>query len=116
MRCGPCRCTPRGAVTTDAFNGRNLGLLAFINAALINAAAVLSGAAARCGGDIRTARQIQCMVLSPRIHPKEDDETGEETAGGKAKKEAAAAEEEIAATTTNPGLATFLALQLYARH
>eukprot|EP00984_Skeletonema_dohrnii_P011823 scaffold4741_cov85-Skeletonema_dohrnii-CCMP3373.AAC.1 len=68
--------------STESFDGRNLGSLAFINASLINTNAAATEASTTTntgGGEIKNARQIQCMVMSPRIYLEEmeDDEDGE---------------------------------------
>mmetsp|Transcript_3619 Transcript_3619/g.7732 ORF Transcript_3619/g.7732 Transcript_3619/m.7732 type:complete len:298 (+) Transcript_3619:244-1137(+) len=83
--------------STDSFDGRNLGSLAFVNASLVNssgaaaAASVVAdsssdvssiGGAAASGGTaaIKNARQIQCMVMSPRIYLDDDDDDDDGTA------------------------------------
>jgi hypothetical protein len=96
--------------STESFDGRNLGSLAFINASLINANAATSEASSTTntdGGEIKNARQIQCMVMSPRIYLDETEDDEDQTSESK---------DESKDGTNNPGSATFLALQMYARH
>ena len=92
--------------STDAPDGRNLGSLAFVNASLLTP----GGGGSAAGEEIRSPRQIQCMVLSPRVYPDElpPDAAGE---GGEGEDEA-----KVEEGPADPGSATFLALQLYARH
>ena len=92
--------------STDAPDGRNLGSLAFVNASLLTP----GGGGSAAGEEIRSPRQIQCMVLGPRVYPDElpPDDAGE---GGEGDDEA-----KVADGPADPGSATFLALQLYARH
>lgn len=106
--------------STESFDGRNLGSLAFINASLINANAAAVEASATgnttSGGEIKNARQIQCMVMSPRIYLDETEDDQDQT--GESKEDSK--EEESGSggggDANNPGSATFLALQMYARH
>eukprot|EP00985_Skeletonema_marinoi_P007627 scaffold3369_cov66-Skeletonema_marinoi.AAC.1 len=105
--------------STESFDGRNLGSLAFINASLINtnaaAAAEASTTTNTGGGEIKNARQIQCMVMSPRIYLEEteddEDQTGESKEDSKEEESGGGGGD-----ASNPGSATFLALQMYARH
>lgn len=111
--------------STESFDGRNLGSLAFINASSINANAASESSTtittatsdSPAGDKIKNARQIQCMVMSPRIYL---DETEGEDQSNESKE--ASDEEESGggggrnAGDNNPGSATFLALQMYARH
>ena len=108
--------------STESFDGRNLGSLAFINASLINTSAASSGSSSStegsagggAGGDIKNARQIQCMVMSPRIYLEDEETTADDDSKEERKEEEGAGVG--GSNSTNPGSATFLALQLYARH
>eukprot|EP00984_Skeletonema_dohrnii_P014286 scaffold5986_cov65-Skeletonema_dohrnii-CCMP3373.AAC.1 len=103
--------------STESFDGRNLGSLAFINASLINsnaAAAEASTTTNTGGGEIKNARQIQCMVMSPRIYLEETEDDEDQT--GESKEDSKEEESGGGGDANNPGSATFLALQMYARH
>ena len=91
--------------STDAPDGRNLGSLAFVNASLLTP----GGGGSAAGEEIRSPRQIQCMVLGPRVYP--DELLPDAAEGGEGDDEA-----KVADGPADPGSATFLALQLYARH
>ena len=98
--------------STESFDGRNLGSLAFINASMINVNAAASTTGATTGGEIKSARQIQCMVMSPRVYLDEAEEDEDQTNESKEESK----EEGSGGDSNNPGSATFLALQMYARH
>ena len=107
--------------STESFDGRNLGSLAFINSSLISPSATAASATSGDGsgsgggndGGIKNAHQIQCMVMSPRMYL--DDEDGVEE-GDETKEDAKEGDETSSTSNNNPGSSTFLALQLYARH
>jgi len=109
--------------STESFDGRNLGSLAFINASLLSGGGGTSsngsgsGDGASNNNVVKNARDLQCMVLSPRIYLEEEDDT-EVEGGGESKEDSKEGEESNNnnSTTQNEGSATFLALQLYARH
>jgi len=113
--------------STESFDGRNLGSLAFINASLLSGGAGTSSGV-RSGGDggdgasnnnvVKNARDLQCMVLSPRIYLDDEDDDDNVEDGGESKEDSKEGEESNNnnSTTQNEGSATFLALQLYARH
>ena len=85
--------------STDAPDGRNLGSVAFVDASP--------------GAGAGAPRQIQCVVLSPRVYPDGlGGDAGEDGGAG----EDAAGEDAAGASSPDPGSATYLALQLYARH
>lgn len=121
--------------STDVLDGNNVGAIAFINTAVVTGAGAGAGAGSAAGGggggaggsggassaaEVRTAAQLQCMTICPRIYDdeegegEEDKEGGEDADGGGAVGATAAA----AATpaSSGPGSATFLSLQMYARH
>ena len=144
--------------STDSFDGRNLGALAFINNSSVatttttrttmTAVSTTTITTTATGADesalneqgegatVTTASapapagtmpQIQCMVISPRIFLDDDEEEDDEDLSsglmgskmdGEEKRSGGGAGEEKsdAITNTNAGSATFLALQLYARH
>ena len=113
--------------STESFDGRNLGSLAFINASLISSSAAAAASSGDQGGndsgsgsgsnagEIKNARDLQCMVISPRIYLDEEEDEAEEGGDGSGESKEDSKENE-ARSSTNPGSATFLALQLYARH
>ncbi len=137
--------------STDSFDGRNLGAVAFINNSSVattttrttmtavsttTTATRADESALNEEGEGATATttsapagampQIQCMVISPRIFLDdfgEDENNLDSSSGamgskmdGEEKRSGGAGEETVAITNTNAGSATFLALQLYARH
>ena len=122
--------------STDVIDGNNMGAIAFINTA---ATAVASTAGD--GGDsgasesdatstsvagaqqnqnaVRSSTQLQCMTLCPRIYEEEGGKEGadESAEGGEEQKEGGGSSDEGAASSSGgPGSATFLSLQMYARH
>ena len=119
--------------STDVLDGKNMGAIAFINTA---ATAVASAAGVSGGGEdggesdaaaveasqnqqaVRSSTQLQCMTLCPRIYEEESSkEEVEGTVGGKEQQERSGSGDEGAASSSNgPGSATFLSLQMYARH
>ena len=120
--------------STDVLDGKNMGAIAFINTA---ATAVASAAGVSGGGEgggesdaaaveasqnqqaVRSSTQLQCMTLCPRIYEEESTkeegeggtEDGEEQQGG-----SGSGDEGAASSSGGPGSATFLSLQMYARH
>jgi len=113
--------------STESFDGRNLGSLAFINASLLSgggSGTSNSGSGDGSGGDgasnnnvVKNARDLQCMVLSPRIYLEDEEDDDNVEGGGETKEDSKEGEESNTnSTTQNEGSATFLALQLYARH
>eukprot|EP00562_Extubocellulus_spinifer_P009490 CAMPEP_0178491962 /NCGR_PEP_ID=MMETSP0696-20121128/11685_1 /TAXON_ID=265572 /ORGANISM="Extubocellulus spinifer, Strain CCMP396" /LENGTH=4359 /DNA_ID=CAMNT_0020119857 /DNA_START=116 /DNA_END=13193 /DNA_ORIENTATION=+ len=105
--------------STETLDGNNAGAIAFINTAVTTA----SSAGGASSAQVRTASQLQCMTICPRIYEEEKEEGDKEKieAGGggdtgadaEASVAAAAA---AAASSSGPGSATFLSLQMYARH
>jgi hypothetical protein len=130
--------------STESFDGRNLGVVAFINnssssSSRVVAMTAMTSSAPKDESSTTTSAgtmpqqqqlQIQCMVISPRIFldDDDDDDDGEEMKDAaddnvESKNEARGGELENSGTTTTTsnhaaaaGSATFLALQLYARH
>ena len=95
--------------STETLDGGNLGAVAFVNTAVTAAAGAAAGPA-----PVRTAGQLQCMTICPRMYEEEEEKgEGGGPAGGGEGEEAAA---EPGPASGGPGSATFLSLQMYARH
>ena len=119
--------------STDVLDGNNMGAIAFINTAATAVASTAGGggsgasesdapAAAETQQNqnaVRSSTQLQCMTLCPRIYEEEGGKEGadESTEGGEEQKEGGGSSNEGAASLSGgPGSATFLSLQMYARH
>lgn len=102
--------------STDTMDGNNAGAIAFINTAVTTAGSAGGASTAQ----VRTASQLQCMTICPRIYEeekeegdKQENEAGDDSDAGA---DAVAAAAAAAASSSGPGSATFLSLQMYARH
>ena len=100
--------------STDSFEASNMGAIVFVN----SAGAAGSGGSASAGASatalIKSAAQVQCMTISPRIYAEEEE--GEGAAGGGEGQKKEKAEGDEGPSGVHPGMATFLSLQMYARH
>lgn len=98
---------PEANASTDAFDGNNLGAIAFLNASAADGSVT----------SIKNASQIQCMTISPRIY--EESSTSEEVkeSGSDNNDETSNTDEEKQQERQAPlGANTFLSLQMYTRH
>lgn len=109
-----------------------MGAIAFINTAATTVASATSGDGGGGGQSdanalatgaqqnqhaVRSSTQLQCITLCPRIYEEESSKEGTEAADGeKDQKDGGGSSDEGAASSGGPGSATFLSLQMYARH
>ena len=121
--------------STDVLDGNNMGAVAFVNTAATAVASTAGGGGGDSGSSesdapavaeaqqnqnaVRSSTQLQCMTLCPRIYEEEGGKGGadESAEGGEEQKEGGGSSDEGAASSSSgPGSATFLSLQMYARH
>jgi len=115
--------------STDAPDGMNRGALAFINSSAATTGGASGGANNSNMAVVRSAGQVHCMTLVPRMDDdEEEDEDGDDNeekndSDDKDTKKEKGNDGNNSKATNNkkamaeaPGSGTFLSLQLYARH
>jgi len=90
---------PEACASTEAFDGNNLGAIAFLNASASDGNIT----------PIKNVSQIQCMTISPRVYEQPSSEEVKEISDEK--------EDDTQQERSAPqGANTFLSLQMYTRH